>query len=907
MTDPTADPTRRELQPTSASPPTAELSSANAEPSEAPQWRYGRFTLRRLHAKGGLGEVHVAEDEELGREVALKRMQDRHQHNPESRRRFLQEAAITARLEHPGIVPIYGLTHDEHGQPCYAMRFIEGESLKEAIDRFYGCVAPDEPTGLSRRADGGDEPRRSLDYTSLPFRQLLQRFISVCNTIAYAHSRGIIHRDIKPQNVMIGKYGETLVVDWGLAKEVRELESESVGAQKSEAGAPTLSLSNSLTQEGQAVGTPAYMAPEQAAGQWEAVGPGSDIFSLGATLYTALTGQAPIQGQDALEAIERARSGDWRPPRQVKSSVPKPLDAICRKAMAAAPAERYATANELAEDVERWLADEPVGVFEEPMLMRAARWARKHKAIMATAAAILLTAIVALSAGLYFVNAERARADQGWRAEEIQRAEAQTQAELARNHAKTATENQAISDAALGFVESKIFAAARPKGQAGGLGYDVKLADALTTALPWVGKSFADRPLIEARLRTTLGSSFGYLGHAKTAAEQFERARSIFARERGPGHRDTLTTMMGQAICLSDLGQHDSALKLKEETLSLMKAKLGPDDSDTLICMNTLANSYARLGRHAEALPLREKTLELRRAKFGAEHTETLASMVNLALSYAAVGRVRDAVKLYEEALPVMNAKIPDHPYTLNCMNNLANSYERLGRQADALRLREQHLERAKASLGPDHPGTLQSMYNLGHSYDSVGRTGDALRYFQEAFTQQKVKLGPDHPDTLTSMAGVAYAYEGLGRYAEALAVIDECLEHCRGKAGISQLVADVIELRLRHFVKRKDAAGCRATTAMWEEFKRTDAASLYTAACLRAVTAAVVKADASTPTAEAARLAQVEADRAMAWLEQAVAAGYKDAAQIKDDKDLDALREREDFKKLLNGLLLKR
>src|SRR5262249_18729890 len=155
-----------------------------------------------FHAKGGLGEVHVARDEELQRDVALKRLQQQFAHDSESRRRFLREAEVTGRLEHPGIVPVYGMVQDADGQPCYAMRFIEGESLKDAIDRFY-------KPGQGRR-DPGEQ--------SQTLRRLLGRFVAVCNAISYGHSRGILHRDLKPGNIMLGKFGETLVVDWGLAR-----------------------------------------------------------------------------------------------------------------------------------------------------------------------------------------------------------------------------------------------------------------------------------------------------------------------------------------------------------------------------------------------------------------------------------------------------------------------------------------------------------------------------------------------------------------------------------------------------------------------------------------------------------------------------------------------------------------
>ena len=161
-----------------------------------------RFRILRPHAKGGLGQVSVALDQELDRPVALKEIQDRHADDLHSRSRFVQEAEITGKLEHPGIIPVYGLGHDASGRPFYAMRFIQGDSLKEAIAAFHG----DE--GLKRDAVA----------RGTRLRELLRRFTDVCNAIAYAHSRGVLHRDLKPGNIMLGPYGETLVVDWGLAK-----------------------------------------------------------------------------------------------------------------------------------------------------------------------------------------------------------------------------------------------------------------------------------------------------------------------------------------------------------------------------------------------------------------------------------------------------------------------------------------------------------------------------------------------------------------------------------------------------------------------------------------------------------------------------------------------------------------
>ncbi|HVC95979.1 MAG TPA: tetratricopeptide repeat protein [Pirellulales bacterium] len=194
-------------------------------------------------------------------------------------------------------------------------------------------------------------------------------------------------------------------------------------------------------------------------------------------------------------------------------------------------------------------------------------------------------------------------------------------------------------------------------------------------------------------------------------------------------------------------------------------------------------------------------------------------------------------------------------------------------------------------------------MNNLALSYDAVGRRAEALKLHEETLALMKAALGPEHPDTLVSMWGVAASLAALDRGAEALPIVDDCLRLVAGKVVHPGLVPGLMDVRLRHFAKCNDAAGCRATAEMWEDLKRPDASSLYNAACFRAVTAAVIRA--GDESEDAAKDAAAEADRAMDWLKQAVAAGFKDAAHIKQDTDLDALREREDFKTLIAELEL--
>src|SRR5262245_28318682 len=312
-----------------------------------------RFRVLRPHARGGLGAVFVALDAELHREVALKQILERHADDPTSRARFLAEAEITGGLEHPGVVPVYGLGTYGGGRPYYAMRFIRGDSLKEAIEHFHRDDA--------LKSDPG---RRALEL-----RKLLRRFLDVCNALDYAHSRGVIHRDLKPANIILGRHGETLVVDWGLAKVIGRADP-SVGEQTI---APS-SSGSSETLPGSALGTPAYMSPEQASGDLDRLGPRSDVYSLGATLHCLLTGKPPLEGEDIGEILRKVQAGDFRAPREVVPWLDKALDAVCAKAMATKPEERYGSCRALADDVERWMADEPVSAWADPWTRRLVRW-----------------------------------------------------------------------------------------------------------------------------------------------------------------------------------------------------------------------------------------------------------------------------------------------------------------------------------------------------------------------------------------------------------------------------------------------------------------------------------------------------------------------------------------------------
>jgi serine/threonine protein kinase len=350
----------------------------------------------RFHARGGLGEIYVADDSELQRDVVLKFIKPKYRDRRDCRDQFQLEAEVTARLDHPGVVPVYGFGKTPDGRLCYAMRFIQGETLEEYIARMHSPTV--EKDGERVKQDSIFAKSRSVE-----FRSLLIQFCTVCNTIAYAHNRGILHRDIKPKNIMLGKYDDTLVVDWGLAMPIHR--DDTARASREQTLMPSGSSGSSGGTAGGPAGTPAYMSPEQASGV-VALTPATDIFSLGATLYKMLTGRAPYSSDSAREALTKARHGTYVKPREKRDDIPRGLEAICLKAMAVDPDARYVTGVEMADDIELWLADQPVSALDERWYQRFGRWTRHHQGLAQTLLTGFLLVVVGLTVwGTSAVNA----------------------------------------------------------------------------------------------------------------------------------------------------------------------------------------------------------------------------------------------------------------------------------------------------------------------------------------------------------------------------------------------------------------------------------------------------------------------------------------------------------------------
>lgn len=360
-----------------------------------------RYLVHKELARGGLGRVLLGHDQYIARDVAIKELLPHVKPSDEAVNRFLEEAQVTGQLQHPGIVPIYELGLKSDGQPYYSMKLLSGQTFSRAIKNYHAMKA--------------DDPGRAM-----VFDQLLRTFVSVCDTVAYAHSRGVVHRDLKPANIMLGDFGEAVVVDWGIAKvgaadraEARASKAPAdARATDSPSSSGTISTSfrddASRTMAGQILGTPAYMSPEQARGDTD-LDSRTDVYALGIILFEILVGKTPFAGRNVKEILSQVKKGGIVPPRQLQPATPAALSAIVMKAVAPRREDRYASVRDLEDDVKRYLAGEAVSVYPLPWWERSWRWVKKHPTLTTTVAVGVCLLALALGAWNWWENRRIAR------------------------------------------------------------------------------------------------------------------------------------------------------------------------------------------------------------------------------------------------------------------------------------------------------------------------------------------------------------------------------------------------------------------------------------------------------------------------------------------------------------------
>jgi serine/threonine protein kinase len=735
----------------------------------------GDFRILHEIGRGGMGVVYEAEQVSLGRRVALKVLPLAATLDPRRLQRFQNEARAAACLHHTHIVPVFAVGR-EQGISFYAMQLIEGQTLA-AVIRELGRRAEGPPAGPSAAAAPSTVPRAALSTeegidNAEYVRAVARLGVQAAEALDYAHQLGVVHRDIKPGNLMLDSRGQLWVTDFGLAQ-----------LQHGEA---------SLTLTGDLVGTLRYMSPEQALARRVVIDHRTDLYSLGATLYELLTLEPVFATGDRQALLRQIAEEDPRPPRKRNRAVPPELDTIVLKALEKEPADRYGTAAELADDLRRYLEDRPIVARRPSAWQRLSKLARRHRGVVRASLVGLVLALAVLGVSTWRVwSAAEAEKEAKIAAETAAAAERQAsaaarKAEVAERSARRLAQKRLGQIDKANDILASIFQDLNPQMEkAGGPALRMQLGERLDAAAAALDGEAVGEPLLVARLQDTLGAAQQSLGHGHKAIELLRRARRTREERLGPNDPDTLRTLNNLACAYQETGRLEQAVALFEHVLAGRKARLGPDHPDTLQSMNNLAGACQAAGRLDQAVALFEETLPKMRARLGPDHAHTLILVQNLATAYQDAGRLDAALPLLEQTLPRMTARLgPAHFITLQAKMNLGLAYVAAGKPGQALPLFQETLEKRSLTLGPDHPKTLTNLNSVALAYKAAGRLDEALPRFAETLARRQARLGPDHPDTLQSMNNLASTYQAAGRLEEALPLFEQLLPKVKAQLG---------------------------------------------------------------------------------------------------------------------------
>ncbi len=805
----------------------------------------GRFKNLRTHASGGLGRVSVANDIQFKRQVALKEMRSGLTSVESYRRRFMREAEITGQLEHPGIVPVYAMGTHENGDPYYAMRLIRGRTLSDAIKELHSTPID---LGFSRDV-----------------RQLINRFVDVCHSVSYAHSQGFIHRDIKPANIMLGDFGETLLVDWGLAKNLSEVDSTQAHAASYD--------TDDETQIGTVMGTPNYMSPEQSAGDIEQVGACSDIYGLGATLFHLISGNPPNDREtNRDQSTSPNTDGETADSANPTDSAMRPLLAICAKAMERTPSQRYESAADLANDIELVLFDEPIAIFRDSVGTRVRRWISRHQAVAAASAVGISFAF----AGLLVLSwirgvhadqllAKNVRLDQ-MVVEETRLREA-------------AQDSEARSDRTIEFLVNAMRSPDPNRD-----GREITVVDILDQSVSELDDaSFDEDPLLRAQLSYALGRTFAGLGQLSDAEPLIEKAFFSYQDQYGPEHPTTLSA--GDQLATIYRGRNDErALRFITELVDVSRTSLGEDAPETLQLRHTLAMTKNDRGGHLEAIKILESLIAKQESNLPHEKLAASSLMNDLAVAYYAAGEFEKAVEISKRVYELRTSHNDTQKLRtitagynyLKCLtkttdaNTVIQEYERLLKDArkhlgnehfQTLRImtnlgtahldaqnRERGLDLIKESLdcsqeiyGENHPRTIVAANSLGLALLNQGDYPATIEQFQKVYAHSLMTHGDDHAETLTIANNLASAYRLNGDHAKAVSVFEKTLvaqkrvlgpQHPHSIRSMLNLAAS-----LQQASRNADAIlVCRETYEIVRDSKGADHPNIGTALSLEAM-----------------------------------------------------------------------
>jgi serine/threonine protein kinase len=756
------------------------------EPGDGPGSRVGPYRLLSPIGEGGMGAVFLAEQTRpVQRLVALKVIKPGLD-SCQVIARFEAERQALALMDHPNIAKVLDGGTTETGRPFFVMELVQGQPITHYCDEH-----------------------------RLNVRDRLGLVVPVCQAVQHAHQKGVIHRDLKPSNVLVALCdGRAVpkVIDFGVAK----------------ATGPRLTERTLYTEVGAVVGTPEYMSPEQAQLNPLDVDTRSDIYALGVLLYELLTGTTPLDRERLkepalLEVLRLIREEEpQRPstrvgtavapstvaanrglePRKLSRLLRGELDWIVMKCLEKDPDRRYETANALALDLQRYLADEPVQACPPSRSYRLRKLVGRNKGAV-LAASLVVSALVSGIVGTTWemvratdaeaaAVAETRRKDEALAAKDAALSQAlyeQARAEKAEGKAKDdrdwAVGAEADMRAFTKFLVEDVLAAARPKDVQGGQGVDVKVVDALAAVEGRVGKVFSGRPKAEATARHAIGVTWRNLGQYAKAEQHLRRAVELRRQQLGPDALDTLDSCNSLAVTVQQAGRVSEALPLFEDTLRREEAVRGADHPQVLEVLHNLASAYVEDGQPERAVPLHRRALDLRRARFGDDNADTLSSLNGLGLAYLGEEDWERAVPLLQAALDGRRTVLgPKHSHTLASLSNLGMAYMQMGNPDKAIPPFTEAQNTRKAVLGPDHPITLQSMNNLAAAYQDTGQLDKAIPLFQEALEKHGIDPGPDHPRTLQMMGNLAAAYRDAGRYDDAVRLLEGALKRAAAALG---------------------------------------------------------------------------------------------------------------------------